>query len=222
MLVASCFPLNMRHGTNCIQNSGDRDERADGIHYRAARDLLILAQVGVHAGKRCDDLLLLAVLQLHVRLLPDTAHLGKPLFLRLVVARNQHFGDATRDVRILLEDEALQINDVLLRVKQRGERYLSLGEDDLTRTVQIVRDFHHTGLERVVSTPRRHLSLGIHDTAAVGATNDAWKRNGPVRPLGLHEFGEPVSVDLLKLPEEPYEVEQVSAKARSWTEKNDG
>lgn len=222
MLVASCFPPNTQHGTNCIQNSGDCDERADGIHHRAARDLLVLAQVGVHAGKRRDDLLLLAALQLQVRLLPDTAHLGKPLLLRLVVARNQHLGDATRDVCILLEDEALQINDVLLSVKQRQGTHLSLGEDDLTRTVQIVRDFHHTGLERVVATPRRHLSLGIHDTAAVGATNDAWKRNGPVRPFGLHELGEPVSVDLLKLPEEPYEVEQVSTKARSWADKNDG
>lgn len=118
MRGVEAFVGNRTHGTESIQNGGYGDNGTEGIDESTPADLLVLAQIGVHAGQRRDDLLLLrAVLHLHVRLLPHAAHLREPLLLRLVVAGNQHFRDATRDVPILLQDEVLQVNDVSLQVR---------------------------------------------------------------------------------------------------------
>ena len=41
-----------------------------------------------------------------------------------------------------------------------------------------------------------------------------------MHPLRLHELREPVSVDLLKLPEEPHEVQEITAETRSGTKED--
>ena len=90
---------------------------------------------------------------------------------------------------------------------------LSVGKHDLAGNTQVVGHFHHTGLQIQRALALEAMTLRIHDHSAVRTSREERKLEIPDGPVLLEEGGEPLATDAALSLEEPYELEEVAAKA---------